>query len=182
MITVIDASVLLYMLDARASAPIDRNTGQPVTDCKARIDHLVETLAKRQDKLVIPTPALAEVLVMAGTAGPEWLRLLRQSRHIRLGDFDERAAIECAMLAATRRTGGADTRPRAKAKFDEQIVAIANVAGAKIIYSDDSDIAGMVRGGVQVIGVGALPLPPVVAQPDLLDQLGQPGGQTPPPA
>lgn len=180
MITVIDASVLVYMLDANAAAPVDRKTGQAVSDCKARVDHLVETLAKRQDKLVIPTPALTEVLAKAGAAGPEWLRLMRQSRHIRFGDFDERAAIECAILAANRLANGGVAGRRAKAKFDEQIVAIANVADAKIIYSDDADIAGMVREGVQVVGIGALPLPPEVAQPDLLDQLAQPAGQVPP--
>lgn len=180
MITVIDASVLVYMLDAHAAAPVDPGTGQPVTDCRARVDYLIETLAKRQDKLVIPTPALAEVLARAGAAGPDWLRLMRQSRHIRLGDFDERAAVECAILAAKRLANGGGGGPRSKAKFDEQIVAIANVASAKIIYSDDADIARMAREGVQVLGVRSLPLPPVIAQPDLLDQLAETPAPAPP--
>lgn len=177
MITVIDASVLVYMLDAQAPAPIDRQTGQPLADCKARVDYLVETLAKRQDKLVIPTPALTEVLAKAGAAGPEWLRLMRQSRHIRLGDFDERAAVECAILAGQRFANGGGPSPRAKAKFDEQIVAIANVAGAKIIYSDDADIARLAREGVEVLGVRSLPLPPEAAQADFLDQLADAEGR-----
>lgn len=180
MITVIDASVLVYMLDAQAAAPTDPQTGQPITDCKARVDHLIETLAKRQNKLVIPTPALTEVLAKAGAAGPEWLRLMRQSRHIRLGDFDERAAVECAILAGKRLANGSGARPRSKAKFDEQIVSIANVAGAKIIYSDDADIARMAREGVQVLGVRSLPLPPEAAQPDLLDQLAEAPALGPP--
>lgn len=172
MIAAIDASVLVYLLDATAPAPLDKDSGAPVADCKARVDHLVATLGQRQDKLLVPTPALAEVLARAGSAGPEWLRLLRQSRHILIGDLDERAAVECAAMAAKRlASSGGGTRPRWKAKFDEQIVAIAAVEGAKTIYSDDGDMVGLVREGVQVIGIAALPLPPTVAQPDLLDQL-----------
>ena len=181
MIVAIDASVLVYLLDANAAAPLDKASGQPVTDCKARVDHLVEILAKRQDKLLIPTPALAEVLARAGVAGPEWLRLLRQSRHVSLGNFDERAAVECAAMAAKRLANRGAASPRWKPKFDEQIVAIANVEGAKVIYSDDADIAALVREGVQVIGVAALPLPPAAAQPDLLEQLAAAPADQPPP-
>jgi len=182
-IAAIDASILVYLLDAAAPAPPDKASGAPMADCKARVDHLVATLAKRQDKLVIPTPALAEILAKGGTAGPEWLRLLRQSRHIRLGGFDELAAVECAAMAAKRLASGARATPRWKPKFDEQIVAIATVENAAVIYSDDSDIAKLVREGVQVIGIADLPLPPFAAQPDLLDQLdpepsrGKPGDE-----
>jgi predicted nucleic acid-binding protein len=171
LIAAADASVLLHMLDAAVPAPNDPATGSPVVDCKQRIDHLIATLAKKHGRLVIPTPALSEVLVRAGAAGPEWLRLLGQNRSIRIVPFDTRAAVECAAMAAERLSKNSGAKPRWKAKFDEQIVAIANVEGATAIYSDDDDISRLAREGVEVIGIAALPLPPQDAQGNFLDQI-----------
>ena len=53
---------------------------------------------------------------------------------------------------------------RAKAKFDDQIVAIAAVEGASLIYSDDKDIAKLVGGRLRVVSIAELPLPPEDAQ------------------
>lgn len=126
--------------------------------------------------MIIPTPALAEVLTRGGVAGPDWLRLLNQSRHIRIVAFDQRAAVECAALAAKRLSSSGGASPRWKAKFDEQIVAIAAVEGATTIYSDDGDIARLTAESVQVIGIAALPLPPQDAQRELFTtQVGQAG-------
>jgi hypothetical protein len=47
-----------------------------------------------------------------------------------------------------------------KAKFDDQIVAIAAVEGATTIYCDDEDIAKLAEGRFGVIKVAAIPLPP----------------------
>ena len=172
MIVAIDASILLYLIDDAVPAPIDPATNAPVADCRARVKHLVTTLGRGNGKIIIPTPALAEVLIRAGEAGPEWLRLLNASRHFRIVPFDQRAAVECAALGARRLAGsGAATTPRWKAKFDEQIVAIAAVERATSIYSDDTDIARLVAEGITVIGIAALPLPPLDAQLDLLEPL-----------
>jgi predicted nucleic acid-binding protein len=55
--------------------------------------------------------------------------------------FDTRAAIELAVMTRNAidqgdKRGGVDA-PWNKVKFDRQIVAIAKVAGATTIYSDD---------------------------------------------
>ena len=48
----------------------------------------------------------------------------------------------------------------AKAKFDWQIVAIAKVVGATVIYSDDGDIKRIgQRFGIKTIKTDDLPLP-----------------------
>lgn len=168
MIRVADASILVYLFDDQANAPADPATGIPVTGCRERVDHLVATLARQQDTILIPTPALAELLTRAGPAAPEWLRLLQGRSRVRVVAFDERHAIECAMLAARRqRPADASTGWRQKAKFDEQIVAIAIVERAATILSDDADIARLVPEGMAVVGIAALPLPPEDAQPDL---------------
>lgn len=50
---------------------------------------------------------------------------------------------------------------RSKVKFDHQIVAIAKVQGASIIYSDDRDVAQYgKRSGIAVVRTAELPLPP----------------------
>lgn len=69
-------------------------------------------------------------------------------------------------LAAERIAGGgrAAATIRAKAKFDDQIVAIAAVEGATAIYSGDADIAKLAEGRFEVIRIAALPLPPDAAQ------------------
>lgn len=165
MIAAIDASVLLLMFDPNSGVPRGAD-GLPVDRCKERIEYLVERLSKAGGRLLIPTPALSELLVHAGAAGPEWLARLRNKRAIQIVPFDEVAAIECAALARDR-AARRSTSPRAKAKFDEQIVAIASFHRATEIYSDDDDIRRLAPKGVEVVGIEHLPLPPESAQGDL---------------
>ena len=60
-------------------------------------------MLKRGDVLVIPTPALAEMLTRADAVGNDWLATLHGKKAIRIAPFDEMAAIECAALAARRK-------------------------------------------------------------------------------
>ncbi len=159
MIVAFDASVLVYLLDEDAAAPTDDN-GQIVADCKARVSHLIAELQRAKAKIIIPAPALAEVLVYGAAAAPDWLNILNTSRHIRISPFDARAAIEYAVMERLRASSPKAGPSRAKAKFDQQIVAIARVEGAERIYSDDGDIKRLWREDEQVFGIAALPLPP----------------------
>ncbi|MFX6011401.1 hypothetical protein ABTE87_22180, partial [Acinetobacter baumannii] len=68
------------------------------------------------------------------------------------------------------------TSSRTKAKFDDQIVAIARVERATVIYSDDADIAKLAGPSVTVIGMASLPMPPAPPSagpkpPDLFDSI-----------
>ncbi|MCY4593907.1 MAG: hypothetical protein OXC19_03815 [Bryobacterales bacterium] len=165
----IDATTLLCFLEQDARAPIDPNTGKPVTDAKLRIDHLISTLEKKGKTIVIPTPALSEVLVHAGSAGPEYLKILNSSSCFRIADFDQRAAVELAAMTHEALEGG-DLRAgtdatRAKLKFDRQIIAIAPVQNQTTIYSDDADIAKLAdKLDLEVVSTSSLPLPPEVLQ------------------
>ena len=105
----------------------------------------------------------------AEAAGPQWLQIFRRSSHFRIAPFDERAAVEHAARQRRRTSSPSGRAPvsRPKAKFDEQIIAIAAVEQAEIIYSDDPDIARRVTDGVRAIGIAELPLPPEGLQPDL---------------
>jgi predicted nucleic acid-binding protein len=164
LIVAFDATVLVFVLDDQAKPPLDKQTGEPVTRCAERVKLLIETLQRDGAKIIIPTPSIAEVLVKAQAAAPEWLRVLNSSKHFRVSPFDERAAVEFAARQANRPRNGGDGPPRQKAKFDDQIVAIAAVEGAEILYSDDKDIRRLVGNRCKVVGIAELPLPTEGAQ------------------
>lgn len=59
----------------------------------------------------------------------------------------------------------------AKVKFDQQIVAIAKVNGAAILYSDDEDLRGFAaQVQLTVVRLRELKLPPREAQMNLVLQ------------
>ncbi|MBD7942145.1 PIN domain-containing protein [Brevundimonas guildfordensis] len=158
-----DASMLVYVVTPDAPAPIDPTTGKPVERCGERIDHLLTTLQQSGARVIIPTPALAEVLVKALDAAAEYLTQLTKSRHFSIRPFDILAAVEHADIQRQRRNSGAAPKSssRPKAKFDDQIFAIARIAQADTIYSDDPDIRKLcVHFGIACIGIAELPLPP----------------------
>ena len=175
MIVAFDASVLVYVVTSDAKAPIDSATGQTVSQCKERVDYLIANLQRDRAKIIVPTPSLAEVLVGAEQAGPEFLRIIGSSRHFRIVAFDERAAVEFAARQAERKAAGAKSsaQTRAKAKFDDQIVSIAAVENATVIYSDDPDIKKLAGSRFEVIGVAMLPLPPDKPDPPLLSLMNE---------
>lgn len=138
--------------------------GQTVDYARERVIGLVQSLEDERERVVVPSPALAELLVTEGADVQDILSTLRSSSYIRIESFDERAAVELAMrLRAARRVG--DQREgvpitKSEMKFDRQIVAIALVSGASVLYSDDIGVARFAAGcGLAVKGVGDLPIP-----------------------
>lgn len=181
MIVAFDTSVLVYFFDEYANSPIDPATNAPVAECKERLDFLIATLQRDKTKIVIPTPAFGELLVRGGRAGQEWLAILHKSRYFRIAGFDERAAVEFAATQAERVASGQKNEgaTRAQAKFDDQIVAIAPVEGATVIYSDDPHIKKLAGSRFEVIGVADLPPPSQEAQFSLqLEQQEEPAAPT----
>lgn len=146
---VFDTSVLLLVLDPSAKAPTDPETGRPLEHAAARIEHLVDTLTKTGEQIIIPTPVFSEVLVLAGTAMQTYIQQLNGLSVFRIAPFDQRAAIEAAIAhrGALDRGGiridtATPDATRTKIKFDRQIVAIAKAEGARMVYSDDADVVG----------------------------------------
>lgn len=161
---VIDATMLLLLLRPGTKPPTNAE-GVPVEKCKERIEFLVQKLQREKAKIIIPTPALSETLVRAGTeASLQIVEYINKYAIFRIEAFDTRAAIELAAISreAMGRKGkrGGSTSVWAKIKFDRQIIAIAKVCGATEIYSDDGDIETLAKqANMTVIGVGDLPLP-----------------------
>ena len=138
--------------------------GETVEFARERVLGLVKELAASREQVVAPTPALAEVLVTDGADVQAILSTLRGSAYIRIAGFDERAAVELAeRLREARQRGGAKEGlaiSKTAMKFDRQIVAIALVSGASVIYSDDSGVAKFAAGcGLAVKRVVDLAVP-----------------------
>jgi predicted nucleic acid-binding protein len=158
MTVLLDANILIDLLNPKT--PADR---------RDRLEYLVEQLQKDKITIVVPAPSLTELLAKAGKARESYLAALDANKSIRVAPFGKRAALECAMaleksVTAGDKRGGAKST-WAKAKFDRQIVAVAVVEGAKIIYSDDTDIPIHAKPyGIKVVKTLDLPLPPEAAQ------------------
>jgi predicted nucleic acid-binding protein len=155
MSVVFDASFLIPLLD-----PMVKGTG----DVDVRISHLVATLDRQKTKIIVPTPALSEVLIGAADAAPQYLEILSRTSRFKLAPFGERAAVEAAarhreaLRVGSKKEGSADW---SKVKFDRQIVAIAKVEGAERIYSNDDDIKRFgASDGIEVVMLDELELPP----------------------
>lgn len=153
--------------------------GKPVERAQDRVNALVQEIQDGSEQVLVPAPALAEVLATPECDVDEVLSALRASAYIRIGDFDQRSAVELALrlraavASGDIREGVATTKT--KMKFDRQIVAIALTHGTRILYSDDDGVKQFgERSGLRVVRISELPLPPV--QQDLFD------GKSPEPA
>jgi rRNA-processing protein FCF1 len=137
-----------------------------VPQAKERIEHLINELHTQQNKIIIPTPVITELLVRAGSAGPQYLVEITKSVKFRVAPFDTRAAVEAAALLGTalkggKKKGSSGTGSWPKTKFDHQIVAIAKVEGGDTVYTDDDDLGKLaLKVGLKVVTLADLPLPP----------------------
>jgi hypothetical protein len=170
---VFDAATLTLLLWERADPPLDPATGQAISQAKERVELLVQTLHKKGTKILIPTPVLSEVLVQSGPAGLRYVEVLQKTAVFRLEPFDTRAAIELAEMTREALDAG-DKKSGVEApwqliKLDRQIVAIARVAGASTLYTDDEKLSKFaLKAKLNVTGLHELPAPASAAQTDLL--------------
>jgi hypothetical protein len=166
MIVVLDAGMLTILIHPASAVPQDPKTGEPLERAQERIQHLIQTLESEGATIVIPTPALAEFLVLADDSGPSYLRHLHTRARFDIRAFDEKAAIDCAeaqrqALAANDKRSGAMGAFQ-KIKVDRQIVAIATSVGADRIYTTDKDVVKIAQFvNLSATPVWDLPLPPV---------------------
>lgn len=138
-------------------------------DRRAQLDDLVARLEKSRTKIVVPTPALTEVLIRAGKARQEIHNTLMGKSAFEIAPFDAKAAMECSLLLEE---AWSTTEKRAitktKFKFDWQIIAIAVTRQVTIIYSDDSDISkAAARSNIKVVRIDEIELPSSAKQAKL---------------
>jgi hypothetical protein len=170
----IDANILIYLIDPAASAPTDPATIQPVSRCRDRLEYLILNLTKRGTKLLLPTPAVTEVLVKTGTSASRYLEEMRKMSVFRIADFDQRAAFECATIMGQHWDGKlwalSKEVGKHRIKFDLQIVAVSKVHRSAEILSDDPGVKKLADLlSVPCRGIADLPLPPDPDQTEMFD-------------
>ncbi|WP_267112379.1 PIN domain-containing protein [Xanthomonas sacchari] len=165
---VVDTATLLFILQPDANAPLG-DSGKPIPKCRERVELLLNNLSEAGIRVVVPTPVLAELMV---SVGPGKLKLLGEITHsaaFSVASFDQIAAVECSCLkdpTMNKKLGPKETK--AKVKFDRQILAIAKVAGAHTLYTDDKTlIARATANGLRTVRMQDLPLPPEPPQGEL---------------
>jgi predicted nucleic acid-binding protein len=153
-----DSTFLTFLFIPNAQCDTDR--------AKERVDNLIGSLQGSGERIVIPSPALAELLIAVGHSRSQILRELTHSPKFLIAPFDSKAALELSLLAETARKQSGKKKGDsggtwAKVKFDWQIVAISKAQNVRAIYSEDSDIKKLAPlVGIAVNSVADLPLPP----------------------
>jgi hypothetical protein len=145
---------LIFVPDAKHDIP----------DAADRVQFLISDIHGTGEKILVPTPALSEILVKAGKAKNQIATELTQSPKFQVGAFDVKSAIEladmtdAAFTSKDKRDGAEGTH--VKIKFDRQIVAIAKAYGARTIYSDDRGVKAIcLREGLPCCGVADIKIP-----------------------
>lgn len=148
-------------------------TTKPTTHVPQRMAALLDGFSTRNDRLLIPTPALAEVLCVAAGAS-QILSVLNDAAVIEIAPFDARSAIELGEMTRKAIASG-DKKEGVNAewqriKLDRQIVAIAKAHGARVLYTDDDNQMKFAKiGGLATVSTWELDLPPKYAQMDILN-------------
>jgi predicted nucleic acid-binding protein len=135
-----------------------------VENAKERIEFLMSDLHGRGERVIIPTPVLSEILVRVGAARNDIVQTISKSSKFDIAPFDVRAALELSVMtdAALSRGDKKDGINESwhKVTLDRQIVAIAKVAGATCIYSDDEGVQAIARReGLTACSVGDIKIP-----------------------
>ncbi len=160
---VVDANFLVLMFDPDAMPHIPGGAD--------RVRLLIETLTTDRQTIVVPTPAIAELVVGRLPRLNEIIAEIRRQRCFRIQEFDQTIAIETGIIieaALKRRSAFPLTDGRVAMKYDAMIAATARVLGADAICTDDRGYGPWVEGtSIAVRTIGDLPLPPQPAQSSL---------------
>ncbi|MEY3995979.1 MAG: hypothetical protein RL344_322 [Pseudomonadota bacterium] len=131
-----------------------------------KLDFLFLQAKENRQKIIIPTPVLAEFLayIDAPEARQKFMQQLRRSPVVSIEPFDEPAAIEASDISKIRQNASLTKsvdKPKQKIKVDTQIVAIAKTHFAALIVSNDGDVKKLSDAANIVIkGLEDLDLPP----------------------
>ena len=162
MVVAFDADILILLLHESIPPPSDPKTQQPVQHVHERLDKLIDDLENRGARVIVPAPALAEMLVLTEKNGSELVKVIEkqavfQIEPFRAADAVEAAASTRAALEKGDKKSGAK-RPWQCVKTDRQIIAVAKRCGAQTIYSNDADMRKL-AGDLAVVSVWELPVP-----------------------
>jgi len=159
MIACFDTCVLIWGIQGKASPEFSPKVGQT----RALLNQLEQSKAK----IIVPAPVAFELLL---DVHPERHGVVLQTlnQRFRVVTYDTAAAAKNAEIWLKRigRNGGVSefrsqwpTVTKAELRFDCQIVAIAALCGADVLYSEDPHVIAFAEGIVNV-----QPVPTAVEQ------------------
>ena len=166
---IFDATMLLLAVNPNAGKPVDPATGKLVEHVEQRISFLLAQVDKAKAKIGLPTPALSEAMVKSTLHPSEIVAVIQGLSAFQILPFDDKAAIELALInrnaLATGDKKEGSQEPWAKIKFDRQIAAIAKVAQAERIYTDDHGLRNACKKqNIEAVGLADMLLPTSAAQ------------------
>lgn len=142
--TVFDTNFLLALLAVGSEFKLNALAGSSeIEKCPQRVLTLIDHIEQQKGVIVIPAPALSEVLVkIEPRLHMAMLERLSGNRVFEIVPFDQLAAIECALLvnASERKQLDGDAS-KAKVSFDRQIISIAKARSVKSIHTQDKRLA-----------------------------------------
>lgn len=98
-----DSDFLSVLLHERIDKVLDPKTKKPVERIKDKIRHLIDTLDKAREKILIPTPVLSEILCLCGNNANDVLAELMDTYGFEPAPFDVVAAVEAAIAISDAR-------------------------------------------------------------------------------
>ena len=157
-----DNTMLSILLNPDGAVPLDENK-KPVELARERAESIIHGLEKARRKIILPTPACAELLTAIGPDAQQYINIIGRSRLFDVASFDARCAAELALLNRDTFRAG-DLRDKAepyqKVKVDRQIIAICRVNNVTDLYTDDKSLGHRARlCGITPISIAEVPIP-----------------------
>lgn len=154
---VVDANFLVLLFDPEALPQVERGAD--------RVHHLIATLTKARETIMIPAPAITELVTSRVDRVDEIVAAVRGYSAFEVQPFDEVIAIETGILIQRwLDTIPQQDRPdgwRVPMKYDAQIAATAVMRNARAICTDDRNYGVWLKGtGISVLKLAKLDLPP----------------------
>jgi len=153
---VFDSTFLTYLFVPSAPSSVER--------ARERVENLIHEIHSEGGRIIIPSPALSELLIAVGHSRTLILNDLTKSAKFMIAPFDIPAAVEAALMTEAELKKGNKKGPSQsswnKIKYDRQIIAIAKVRQAKKVYSNDGEVCALAQAnGMKAFSVADLKLP-----------------------
>lgn len=153
-------------------------------DDRLRMDGMVSELSRKREPIGIPAQVWAEFLHAASLNALNQSDAILKSSAFRFLPYDMRATVENAEIARTgmaaRKSQKGKIRERQAVKVDWQILAIAKVHNARILLTNDVDMAKeAARLGIKCQCISDLPIPEELRQHNLTLMQGHADTESP---
>ncbi|WP_447928061.1 hypothetical protein [Vreelandella sp. EE27] len=139
---VVDANILMQILKAGGRNDLMcPRTDEVIENPEGRAEALLDLMNTKADRILIPTPALSEILVRVEDheLHREYLSVINSMACFDLINFDAISAINCAQLvnnSELKQLKGVDD-PKKKVSFDRQIIAMTQAYGGDELWTHD---------------------------------------------